>query len=392
MKPASRRNSTPTFVAKLTASDGEALDGFGWSVAISDDTIVVGAPFAKTESNSGYGAVYVFVRPPSGWASTSSFEAKLSVVDDVAYNALGLSVAIDGSTIGASAGDWGFDANVTQGSVFLFVRPSGGWASTASFNAKLTAANGLVDEFLGTFLAMSDDTVVAAAARSGAIYIFEKPPSGWVSTSTFDAQLTASNGAALDPLGPVAVSSGVVIAGAPGATVTQFEQGAAYVFLRPPTGWISTFGFDAKLTAPDGAQGDDFGGAVAIAGDTIVVGAPGATIGSVLNQGAAYIFVLHGQGWTTTSRADEKVTEPGGRFFGDSVADSGGLIAAGTPGEAIREDFTPGAVDLYGDFGLGRVIVPVAPPRTVPIRGRHALRAIAEKAPDGRTCRKINPQ
>ena len=124
--------------------------------------------------------------------------------------------------------------------------------------------------------------------------------SGWASTSTFDAKLTASDGAAGDDFGiSVATSGGTVVAGALFATIgSNGHQGTAYEFVMPSSGWASTSAFDAKLASSAGAANDVFGLPVDISGDTVVAGAPGAKIGSNAEQGAAYLF-----GCTATTTA-----------------------------------------------------------------------------------------
>src|SRR3954470_5950690 len=77
--------------AKLTASDGGAVDALGGSVAISGDTVVAGAIAAKVDENSQQGAAYVFVKPPTGWANATQ-TAKLTASDGAAFDGLGKSV------------------------------------------------------------------------------------------------------------------------------------------------------------------------------------------------------------------------------------------------------------------------------------------------------------
>jgi hypothetical protein len=119
-------------------------------------------------------------------------------------------------------------------------KPRSGWVDETQ-TAKLTASDGASDNLLGLSVAISGDTVVAGAdlvtvganALQGAAYVFVKPRSGWADEPQ-TAKLTASGGASLDRLGVlVAVCGGTVIAGAPGATVdANLFQGAAYVFSR----------------------------------------------------------------------------------------------------------------------------------------------------------------
>ncbi len=103
--------------AELTPSDGVAGDGYGDSVAISGNTVVVAAPFATVGGNSSAGAVYVFSESGSGWANTTQI-AKLTASDDKANDDFGGSIAIDGNiTFSLSAAPAGMSINVSTGLV-----------------------------------------------------------------------------------------------------------------------------------------------------------------------------------------------------------------------------------------------------------------------------------
>jgi hypothetical protein len=118
----------------------------------------------------------------------------------------------------------------------------------------------------------------------GAAYVFVKPGAGW-GTMTETARLTASDGAVGDQLGQsVGISGDTVVVG---AWRDDSVRGSAYVFLKPGGGW-GAMTETGKLTASDGADNDEFGRSVGISGDTVVVGAPGHDS----NRGAAYVFSL----------------------------------------------------------------------------------------------------
>jgi hypothetical protein len=125
--------------AKLTASDGAGGYQLGTSVAISSDgsTVVAGAPNAKVGANNAQGAVYVFVKPTMGWADAIQ-TAKLTALNGAAGQFLGYSVAMsnDGSTVVA--------AGIVGGvpGVYVFAKPSAGWGNTTE-TAKLTASDGI---------------------------------------------------------------------------------------------------------------------------------------------------------------------------------------------------------------------------------------------------------
>ena len=286
--------------AKLTASDGAVYDWFGYSVAVSGDTVVVGAWGAAVNGKAQQGAAYVFVKPLSGWASTDSFAAKLTVSHGAAGDLFGYSVAVSGDTVVVGADEADINGKINQGAAYVFVKPSSGWI-TMTQTAKLTASDGAQYNIFGYSLAISGDTVVVGAAYAavngnnlqGAAYVFVKPLlSGWATTDTFAAKLTASDGAANDNFGSsVAVSGDTVVVGAWEAAVNgKGEQGAAYVFVKPLSGWATTDTFAAKLTASDGAAVDHCGASAAASGDTVVAGAFGAAVNGKSGQGAVYIF------------------------------------------------------------------------------------------------------
>jgi hypothetical protein len=325
--------------AKLTASDGTLGDIFGVSVGISSDgrTLLVGAPGATTGLNNR-GAVYVFEKPSSGWATTARFAAKLTAWDGVANDNFGSSVAIsgDGATVVAGAPEDTINSFTQPAAAYVFVKPSGGWVTTSVFNAKLTASDWVQGDEFGYSVAASNDggTVVAGAyfastgsnTSFGAAYVFAGPASGWA-TSTESAKLTSSDGGEFGTSVGINGGGSTVVVGAPATTVgSNSSQGATYVFLEPPSGWATTTE-TAKLTASDGAADNQFGISVVLSGDggTLVGGAFNAQVGSNTDQGAAYVFVKPPSGWATTTET-AKLTASDGLahdWFGWSVATSG---------------------------------------------------------------------
>ncbi len=336
--------------AKLTASDGGATDVLGGSVAVSGGTIVAGATGATVGPNDSQGAVYVFVKPAGGWANATE-TAKLTASDGVRNDNLGAAVSVSGDTIVAGAPSFG---RGDAGAAYVFVKPAGGWAN-ATETAKLTASVGQSDDELGASVAVSGDTIVAGARATvgandhqGVAYVFVRPAGGWAS-ATETARLTASDGARNDQLGSsVAISGDTVVAGAWFATVgTNPFQGAAYVFSRPVTGWANATE-TAKLTASDGATGDNLGRSVALSGDTIVAGAPSIPAVAGNGVGAAYVFVKPAGGWANATETAKLTASDGGiDLLGDSVAVSGDTIAAGAPSATVGGNDGQGAVYVF---------------------------------------------
>ena len=334
-------------VAELSAGDGVGGDEFGESVAVDGDVIVVGA---RNDDDGGVdsGSAYVFVKPVSGWATASS-SLKLVALDAAAYDGFGGSVAIDGDTVvvGASGDD---DNGSKSGSVYVFTEPAGGWASATS-NVKLTASDGAAGDGFGASVAIDGDTVVVGASGdddngsgSGSAYVFAEPAAGWVSTSG-EAKLTASDGAAGDGFGAsVAVDGDTVVVGADLDDDGGSGSGSVYVFTERTGGWVSAKG-RTKLTAADAAADDGFGASVAIEGDTVVVGATGDDDNGA-ESGSVYVFKKPAEGWNTAT-SDTKLTASDGAAgdsFGASIAIDGDTVAVGASG---NDDTATGSGSAY---------------------------------------------
>ena len=322
-------------VAKLTASDGGADDQLGWSVAIAGDTVLAGAPGATIGANAQQGAAYVFVTPGGGWASEHQ-AAKLTNAGGAAGDGFGFSVAVSADTavVGVPHEGNGIRQN-TPGSVYVFAKPPGAWADSATPSAHLTASDGVVPDLVGYAVAIDGDTIVAGAEHEnvgandeqGALYVFVKPGNGWAD-ATETKKLTASDGATGNQLGySVATAEDTIAAGAP------FPSGAVYVFVRPASGWANAAGTEtAKLTPSD--PNDGFGKATAMSGDTIVAGAPDVSVGGRSNQGKLYVFAQPGGGWAS-AHEDQQLSASDGAAsdqLGYAVGVSGATIAAGAPG------------------------------------------------------------
>ena len=296
-------------LAKMTASDGEAGDNFGMSVAISGATVVVGA-WGDNDKGSASGSAYLFNK-------SGKQLAKLTASDGAYGDYFGHSVAISGSTV--VVGAWGDDTvkGTNSGSAYLFDR-------SGKQLAKLTASDGNSGDNFGMSVAIANSTVVVGAnGYAGSAYLFDK-------SGKQLAKLTASDGADGDNFGgSVAISGSTVVVGAWGDDSKGTNSGSAYLFDLSGKQL-------AKLTASDGASYDYFGMSVAISGSNVVVGANfdedkgdddmGAALGS------AYLFDLSGnQISKLTASADAKDD-----YFGQSVDISGSTVVVGA--SALEDD------------------------------------------------------
>jgi hypothetical protein len=342
--------------AHLFASDAAGGDQFGSSVAISGDTIVVGAIFDATAGGSfGGGSAYVFVRSGTSWSE----QAHLFASDGAAQDFFGSSVAISGDSIivGAFIDDTAGGTNA--GSTYVFVRNGTSWSE----QAHLFASDAAADDHFGVSVAISGDTIVVGAsndttaggANAGSAYVFVRSGTNW----SEQAHLFASDAAGDDGFGnfdQVAITGDTIVVGADSDnTAAGTEAGSAYVFVRSGTSWSQ----QAHLFASDAAAFDLFGGSVAISGDTIVVGAEFDATAGGTHAGSAYVFVRSGTSWSDQAHlfASDGLT---GDNFGEEVAISGDTIVVG----AYQDDTENAAGDTISGIGSAYVYAPNTRPGT----------------------------
>jgi len=362
-----------TQAAELVESAGATNDGFGSSVAISGNTIVVGAQGATIGGNASQGAVYVFTEPATGWTSATPLTptVKLTESSGAAYDYFGESVSVSGNTVVVGAP---FTVNSGEGAAYVFAEPVSGWASATPLTptAELTELHGAAFDVFGFSVSISGDSIAVGSLGAtvdgnnggGAVYIFTEPVSGWTSM-TPTATLTASDGAAGDSLGEsIAISGNTLVAGAAYAAVDGNYQGAAYVFTEPVGGWTSgtqtaeLTASDASVGASDGSECDFFGSSVAISGDTIVVGAVYAPYDVTTNSagpGAAYVFAEPASGWVDMTQTTELTASDGVArdFFGNAVSINDNDVIVGAPRAKIGGNAVQGAAYVYAIPALG---------------------------------------
>ena len=315
----------PTKVQKLLADDADTWNRFGYSVAVSGDTAVIGA-CGDDDKGKNSGSVHVFVRAADGtWIKT----AKLTAADGKAGHYFGSIVAISGDTA----------VIVAAGSSYVFVRTNGMWSQ----QAKLTADDGAVDDMFGVSVALSGDTAVIGAysdvdengSYSGSAYVFVRANGTWHQ----QAKLTNDDGAAGDLFGDsVSVSGDTAVIGAYFDDDKGTDSGSAYVFVRAADG---TWSQQAKLTAADGAADDLFSWSVAVSGETAVIGA-GAGGGEA--SGSAYVFVRAADGtWSQQAKLTAADRAGYGSGFSRSVAVCGDTAVIGAALDDDKGDWSGSA-------------------------------------------------
>ena len=319
---------------KLVAADGARDSMFGASVAVSGNSIVIGAEGDSDVAEFG-GAAYVFSWDGVNWIEGPKLTASEVAADDY----FGCSVAIDeGTIVVGSFGD--DDAGSSSGSAYVFYNNGIGWAE----QAKLTGSDADEGDAFGRSVAISGDLIVVGAhdpndpgANAGAAYVFRRSGMAWGE----EAKLSASDGAPYDGFGwAVAIGGDHAVVGAVNADGVDADVGAAYVFRWDGSSWIE----QAKLTASDAVPGDGFGMAVATWGDRIAVGAPRhdgtCPLDQTCNSGCAYVFRWDGSNWVEELKLTGFDTARHDRF-GTSIAGSGDVIVVGACNE-WHEDGAPG--------------------------------------------------
>jgi hypothetical protein len=384
--------ATWTHQAYLKAPNAEATDSFGGAVAISGDTIAIGAETESsnqttitngtTASSNNFagnsGAVYVFKRTGSAWAQEAYVKAPNSQFADI----FGSAVALHGDTLVVGAGYE--DSNQTtitngtsassdnsassSGAVYVFKRTGATWAQ----EAYLKAPNANTGDHFGVAVGIDGDTVAVGAdyeasnqttitngatasadnsvTNSGAVYVFKRTGATWAQ----EAYIKAPNGGLSDGFGAtVFINLDTVVAGATGedsneTTITNgttassnnsaSSSGAVYVFKRTGTAWAQ----EAYLKASNSETFDSFGASVSIHRDTLAVGASGEdsnqttiTNGTTASSdnlasdaGAVYVFKRTGTTWAQEAYLKSPNAEAAD-IFGKSVSISDDTIVVG---------------------------------------------------------------
>lgn len=264
--------TTGALLRTLNNPSPDTTDEFGISVAISGNLAVVGAYGDSPAGVSGAGTAYVFN------AVTGAHISTLNNPDPAVGDTFGRSVAISGNVavVGANADDPG--GVPAAGSAYVFNASTGAHITTLS-----NPAAGAGDEF-GTAVAISGNVAIVSAAfddpsgvsDSGTAYVFD------ATTGAPIATLNNPTPAMDDEFGiSVAIFGNNVVVGAYG---DDPGEGTAYVFNA------STGSLTATLNNPATEPNDNFAVSVAISGNIALVGASADNPGGIDNAGSAYAF------------------------------------------------------------------------------------------------------
>ena len=318
-----RQDGVWTEQAYLKAPNADSSDEFGYSLDISGDTLIVGAPYedgngrgvnpaAQADNSAPYsGAAYVFMRTNDVW----SFQAYLKASNAEGGDQFGWRVAVsgdtalvtarfeDGSGKGVNPGMEGDNLAELAGAAYVFYRSGGVWRQ----QAYLKASNADPGDRFGFHAALDGDTAVIvapgeassgtgvdpdaqldnSAPHSGAAYVFVRRGGAWGAEAYLKSPPNAiSLGSTIGLSGDVLVSR----------TSNYPDNPAVQVYRRSNGMWS----IGDRLLAAGGDPRDYFGGAAATDAASVVVGAPwewgsGTGInppkdGKAPDAGAAYVF------------------------------------------------------------------------------------------------------
>ncbi len=341
----------------LKADNLAANDTLGNSMAISGDTLIVGAEFKKNGNVSFAGAAYIFIR--DAVTGIWSQQAYLKANNPDERDNFGRSVAIDGDT--AVVGAWGEDSGIpgdetdnsltSAGAAYVFTRDAAGnWSQQAYLKPAVPAGTGSGGEQFGRSVAIDGDTIVVGAdyypssdpgnPRVGRAIVFTRSNGVWTQQ---DILSPADRTNVLSFGNSVAVSGDTAVVGAPPAGSSVPGSGSVYVYTRSGSSWTQ----QAIVKASVAGEGDWFGYHVALSptpsqpGDyTLAVSTPyedssasgGETDNSAEKAGAAYVFTGSGGSWTQQAFLKASNAEAGD-LFGNSIDISGDIIIVGAPYE-----------------------------------------------------------
>ncbi len=309
---------------KIVAEDGQNEDYFGWSVAISGDYAIVGAP-TDDDKGKNTGSAYVFHREGTSWTQ----QAKLTPhagPGPIGGGEFGFTVDMSGdyAIVGAHYDSW------AQGAVYFYQRNGDSWDE----QVKLVASDGARQDRLGHYVSISGDYAIAGAPRNdnkqGAAYIFKRDGDSW----SEQTKLTASDGEADDWFSSVSISGNYAIVGANGDKDKGQWSGSAYIFKREGDSWIE----QVKLIGSDVAAGDSFGESVSISGNYAIVGA------SLDDEksGSIYTFLRRGDAWIEQTKLTASDVAVGDRFGTEPTISGNYTIVA-----AFNDNDATGSAYIY---------------------------------------------
>ncbi|EAQ41505.3 Ig-like domain-containing protein [Polaribacter sp. MED152] len=309
---------TWTEIVKATASDAAASDFYAYDVAIDGEYAIVGAR-GNDDNGSNSGSAYILKYNIA--LNTWEEQVKLIPNDAASSEYFGNSVAIKGDLVIVGA-FYDVTNNQRNGAAFVFRKSGNTWNQ----EAKLLASDGVQYDHFGYDVAIDGNTAVIGAmytdnngVNSGSAYVFNYNGSSWTQTQ----KIQPADVSQYKEFGrAVDISGNNILVGAFG---DNSYAGAAYIFNNDGNTWTQ----EAKLTASDASAYDYFSyQSIGIDGDYIVVGAFGNDNSNLGDSGSAYIYHKTNSGWMEESIITA-IDAAAGDQFSISVDISGDVVVVG---------------------------------------------------------------
>ncbi|MEZ5028016.1 MAG: hypothetical protein R2765_04440 [Ferruginibacter sp.] len=315
-------------------NSGSLGDFGGYSVCISSNFAIVGAPGDDVNTNPDQGSVSIYRHDENGWIKMQ----KITDAAGTSSDYFGSSVSISGNyaIVGAPSDDVG--VNLDQGSASIYQYNGINWL----LMQKITDADGAADDNFGISVSISGNYAIVGShldkvgtnANQGSASIYQYNGSSWVLMQ----KITDATGAANDNFGTsVSIDNNYAIVGASSDDVgVNSNQGSASIYHYTASSWVLM----QKITDVDGAANDNFGTSVSISGNYAIVGVTFDQMGANLNQGSARIYYRNGPLW----RKLQNVVDPAGA--------SGDVFGCSVSLDATTRRFLVGAYGVNNNMGI----------------------------------------
>lgn len=333
---------------------------FGKGVAISDDVILVGAPYEQTAIGET-GAVYVFVRPPGGWVTTDQPDAVIVPDELMDGDEYGSAIAMsDGQFLVGAPGDSA--AAFEAGAVYRYDAPTESWSGVTHVEV-MNSSEPRATEHFGYEIAMDGPLAVVAApglhhTAVGRVYVYRLQ---------LDRQWALEQVLRGDPIFAVGdhfgrsiaidrssrLLSERIIVGSTGDDDHGEHSGSATIFRNDESNSDEPWVLEAELVPDRATFGDHVGMAVYLRGDTAIIGAPYANSYG-LNSGVVFVYQQNASTrvWKNISIIQPDCPEPGA-FYGTEitgfVVDHGTNVIVGAPRKSWKGAPVAGAAYVLRD-------------------------------------------
>lgn len=271
-----------------------ANDNFGAALAVSGNSLAVGAPGVDLEGARSAGAVFVFQGAGHDWSEV----ARLVPEPAQELSGYGFAVALDGNTLAVGARyEYNPESGNGSGAVYIYTQKGGAW----TLQSRLAAPDGQPFDLFGYSLALRGDTLaIGARAANG--------PDG------------------------------------------RRDCGAVYIYQRYGVNWS----LQARLLPAGAGAVDHFGEALALGADELFISAPEHDAPQAPNSGIVYLYQRKGVTWLESDPLQAESLHPGARF-GSQLSLDGNLLAVVAGQEAHAENAPAMAFMYGGDYGAAYI-------------------------------------